>query len=100
MLSAKNESLLSQALDALSAADKQHQKLAANHAVASKALTDVLNSSNAAGNSDASGDGTSNSQGASNADNPLMPMDGAGPRSARAVTLQRQREAEKRAIRR
>lgn len=93
-LSAKNHGLLQTALDALSAADKQHSKLTASHAKAADAVSGVLN-----GASDTSSqDGKNSNQGAGNGD-PINPQDGAGPRSA-SLKLQREREAELRALRR
>lgn len=88
-LSAKNEGLLKTAMDALSAADKQHADAAKNHAAASEALNSVLG-----GGQDGTGNGTPPGNG-----NPIAPQDGAGPRSA-SLTLKRQREAELRALRR
>jgi hypothetical protein len=94
-LSSKNHALLKQAADALSAADKSHQKLADAHASAAGKIQDVLDAST---DSASSQDGTAN--GASpGSGNPIMPQDGAGPRSARALQLKRQREAELRALR-
>jgi Escherichia/Staphylococcus phage prohead protease len=94
-LSAKNQGLLQKALDALSAADKQHAKLAASHAAAAGAVSDVLNGPSTPS---ASGgpDGKDSNQGAGN---PIMPQDGAGPRSA-SLRLQREREAELRRLHR
>jgi HK97 family phage prohead protease len=88
-LSAKNEGLLKTALDALSGADKHHTKLAASHAKAADAVASVL---------EPSGNGTSNDTPPSNG-NPILSQDGAGPRSA-SLSLQRQREAELRALQR
>lgn len=90
VLSSANQDLLNSALTALSAADKQHSKLAASHAKATDALSTVLGNAN--------GDGKDDNQGAGNG-NPIAPQDGAGPRSA-SLKLQRQREAELRALRR
>lgn len=99
-LSAATNKLLNTALDALSAADKQHQKLSASHTKAADALNSVLNSATPGDTSGGvTNDGKSNSQGASNGDNPIMPKDGAGPRSA-ALKLQREREAELATLRR
>lgn len=89
-LSAKNEGLLQTALSALASADKQHAKLSASHATAHDAVSNVLNA--------ASGDGKDGNQGATTGGNSIAPQDGAGPRSA-ALKLQRQREAELRALR-
>lgn len=89
-LSTKNQSLLQQAADALASADKHHAKTAKQHAAASDALNTVLSGGQ---------DGTASNQGAGNG-NPIMPQDGAGPRSARALRLKREREAELRALRR
>lgn len=86
-LSAKNQGLLQAALDALSAADKHHAKTAKQHATASDALNAMMPA-----------DGESNSKPPSNG-NPIMPQDGAGPRS-KSLALARQREAELRALRR
>ncbi len=95
-LSSANKTLLNTALSALSAADKQHQKLADAHAKASEAVTSVVNS----GSSSSSGgsEGKDGNQGTSNG-NPITPQDGAGPRAA-SLKLQRQREAESRALHR
>jgi hypothetical protein len=89
-LSAKNQGLLKTAMDALSAADRQHAKVAKSHAAAAEAVGSVLDNG--------SSDGQSNSTPPANGD-PISPQDGAGPRSA-ALKLQRQREAELRALRR
>lgn len=89
-LSAKNQALLQQASDALASADKHHAKVSTQHAAASNALNSVLGGGQ---------DGTASNQGADNG-NPIMPQDGAGPRSARALRLKREREAELRALRR
>jgi HK97 family phage prohead protease len=83
-LSGKSEGLLKTALDALSAAGKQHAKVTANHTKAADAVASVL---------EPSGDGTSH-DGPSGS--PLTPDDG---RSA-SLNLQRQREAELRALQR
>ncbi len=77
-LSAKNHGLLQNALDALSAAGKQHAKLGASHTKAADAVASVL---------EPSGDGT-NHDGPSGST--ITPDDG---RSA-SLNLQRQREAE------
>lgn len=94
-LSAKNQGLLQNALDALSAADKQHAKLAASHATAAGAVSDVLNGATTS----ASGgpDGKDGNQGAGNG-NPIMPQDGAGPRSlpASVASARKQVQALKR----
>lgn len=100
VLSAANQALLQQALDALSAGDQAHQKLAAQHDKAKGNLQSVLSSSSAAKSSDDDGmsNGTPPGQG-----NPIMPQDGAGPRSQKlsaARRLARQRESELRALRR
>ena len=92
-LSAKNQGLVQSALDALSAADKHHANLSASHQKAAGALSDVLD-----GSKDASGDGMSHNTPPGNG-NPILPQDGAGPRSA-ALKLRRQREAELRQLRR
>ena len=86
-LSAKNQGLLQSALDALSAADRQHAKVTASHQTALGALSDVLG---AAGE----GNGTPPGNG-----NPIAPQDGAGPRS-KSLRLTREREAELRGLRR
>jgi HK97 family phage prohead protease len=83
-LSGKSEGLLNTALDALSAAGKQHAKLGASHTKAADAVAAVL---------EPSGDGTSH-DGPSGS--PIVPNDG---RSA-SLNLQRQREAELRALQR
>ena len=85
-LSTKSEGLLRTALDALSSADKQHAKLAASHAKAADAVASVL---------DPAGDGV----GKDAPGNTILPQDGAGPRSV-SLNLQRQREAELRALQR
>lgn len=90
VLSTKNQALLQSASDALASADKHHVKAAKQHAAASDALNTVLGGGQ---------DGTASNQGADNG-NPIMPQDGAGPRSARALWLKREREAELRALRR
>ena len=95
-LSAANQKLLSTALDALAAADKQHAKLQKSHAQAADAVSNVLNGADS-GSGAASGDGTSNGT-PPGSGNPINPQDGAGPRSA-ALKLQREREAELRALR-
>lgn len=94
-LSSKNQTLLQQAADALASADRTHQQLADHHASAAGKIQSVLD---AAGNDAASQDGKSNGTPPGNG-NPIMPQDGAGPRSARALQLKRQREAELRALR-
>lgn len=88
VLSAKNQGLLQTALDALSAADRQHQKVAGQHAKAADAVSSVLNSQ------DGEGDSTPPANG-----EPIMPQDGAGARS-RALRLRRDREREIRQLRR
>lgn len=93
-LSSKNHALLKQAADALSAADKSHQKLADAHASAAGKIQDVLDASSDAASQDGTANGTPPGNG-----NPISPQDGAGPRSARALQLKRQREAELRALR-
>lgn len=101
VLSAANHELLKQAADSLAAADRHNQKLSASHQQASDALASVLNSATVGdGVSTGADNGVSSSSGASSGDNPLQPTDGAGPRSAHSLALQRRREAEKRAIRR
>jgi HK97 family phage prohead protease len=96
-LSTKNQGLLKSALTALSSADKQHQKLADAHAKAADAVSSVLDGASAS-EQGTSQDGKNSNQGAGNGD-PINPQDGAGPRSA-SLKLQRQREAELRALRR
>lgn len=88
-LSSKNEGLLKQALDALGAADKQHQKLANSHAEAAEKVANVLATANA-GTSD---DGQSNQS--SPGGNTIAPQDGAGPRAQpNPHLLAREREQE------
>lgn len=89
MLSAKNHALLQTAADALATADKHHAKAAKQHANASEALNSVLT---------AGQDGAGNNTPPGN-ENPILPQDGAGPRSARSLRLKREREAELRALR-
>ena len=91
VLSAKNHSLLSQALDALSAADRNHQKLAQNHQTAAEKVSEALISSNQAQESgeDGMNSGTPPGNG-----NPIMPQDGAGPRSLPLSVIEARRRVE------
>jgi HK97 family phage prohead protease len=79
VLSAANEELLNRALTALSDAGDHHQT-AQNH------ISTVLGT--------AGGEGMDGNQGAGTDGSPIVPQDGAGPRSARSLRLQRQREQE------
>ena len=89
-LSSKNEGLLKSALDALGAADKKHQELAASHTEAADKVRSVLDG---AGTAAEDSDGASNQTPPGN-DNPISPKDGAGPRAANPHALARAREQE------
>ena len=100
VLSSANQSLLESALTALAQADKALDKVDAALDQGQEAISTVLNVANPdTDDSDSDGsDGKSSNQGAGNG-NPIMPQDGAGPRSA-SLRLRRTREAELRALRR
>lgn len=88
-LSAKNEGLLKQAVAALGAADKHHQKMANSHAEAAEKVQSVLDASQAGGD----GDGASNQPPPANG-NPINPQDGAGPRSLPSSVAQARKQVQ------
>jgi hypothetical protein len=92
VLSAANQKLLEDALEALSDADQAHGNAATAHSKARDAISGALAS---AQKGDA--EGLNGNQGASAGDSPTSPQDGAGPRSA-SLKLRRQREAELRRL--
>lgn len=83
-LSSKNEGLLKTALSALSSADRQHAKLSASHSAAADAISSVL---------DGGSEGKDGNQGADNG-NPIMPQDGAGPRSLPPSVVQARKQVQ------
>jgi len=89
VLSASNVKLLGAAMVALSDAQDHHSALGDAHQQASSAIQKVLD--NATGDGASSGDGTSNSTPPGNG-NPIMPQDGAGPRSAQQLAAERKAE--------
>jgi HK97 family phage prohead protease len=84
VLSAANQKLLQTALDALTAADKNHAKVAAAHSTARDAVSGALGSAQ-------TNDGESTATPPGN----LLPQDGAGPRSLPPQVLAARRQADK-----
>lgn len=79
VLSAKNQQLVNDAVDALTNAAKHHAQTASHLQAASDSLSQLPN-------------GTEDNNGAPTGDNPISPQDGAGPRSMPPSVLKAQRQ--------